>query len=193
MLIRENPWPPDLIAYLQDKPILDGWILDSAWQSISKGQILDILSTIRTKILDFILALNKEIPELKTLKLSSVSNPDQQQKATQIFHNHFGEITGNLAIGSNDISQNINLNIPSHDIDALKKELSKLGISEDYLEMLDEAIAKDGNNHEKNSFGENVSIWLCKVLSMGKKLFGKVSISVASKLIVDLLLNYYSP
>lgn len=97
LVILENEnlailWPPDLIAYLQDKPIIDGWILDSAWQSISKGQLLDILSSVRTKVLDFVLALKEEIPELEKFDLSSTTNQEQQLKATHVITNLFGSM-----------------------------------------------------------------------------------------------------
>ena len=184
-------WPPDLIAFLQDKELVQGYYLMDAWQEISIGQLLSILNIVRTKVLDFILELKSSIPELENFDFTSTSNDNQQKIASQVTSNYFGDFTGNIAIGSTGITQKIDTNINKSDISALKTELSKLGIPESDLLELEKAIKQDKDIVESNTLGKNVSNWIGKILAKGGQLFKGISLSVVSKLITELILKYY--
>ncbi len=182
-------WPPDLIALLQRKEIVQNFTIMDAWQEITRGQLLRILSTVRTKILDFILDLKSNIPELESFDFTSSSNNTQQEIASQVISNNFENVTGNVAVGSKEFKQEVIIN--KFDFDALKTELLKLGIPENNIDELKKAIEEDGEIAKKNTLGKNVSIWIGKILAMGGQLFKDIGLSVASKLIIELIQNYY--
>ncbi len=161
-------WPPDLIALLQRKEIVQNFTIMDAWQEITRGQLLRILSTVRTKILDFILDLKSNIPELESFDFTSSSNNTQQEIASQVISNNFENVTGNVAVGSKEFKQEVIIN--KFDFDALKNELLKLGIPENNIDELKKAIEEDGEIAKKNTLGKNVSIWIGKILAMGGQL-----------------------
>ena len=185
------PWPGDLIAILQRKQILEGYTIISGWKVIPRGNFLGILAIIRTKILDFILELNEQIPEFKDLDLLSSLNETQVEKATQIYMNHFPNFSGNLAIGSNDFTQKIETKIVKGDFSQLKEQLIKLGLNEEVIRDLEKAIKDDGEVGESKTFGRKVTEWIGKVLSEVGSATLKIGVSIISELITNLLKSYY--
>jgi hypothetical protein len=61
--VLQGKWPADLIAYLQRlRPIYEDMVLADAWRMIPAAAVKGILDTIRTRILDFALALEEREP-----------------------------------------------------------------------------------------------------------------------------------
>lgn len=56
------PWPADLVALVQTD-IQEGAVLQSAKHSLSVGVLAGILDTVRTRLLEFAIAIEKENPE----------------------------------------------------------------------------------------------------------------------------------
>ena len=56
-------WPADALALLQTEPILEnGLVIVDAWSQIPQSAVLGILDTVRTRILDFALAIEAADP-----------------------------------------------------------------------------------------------------------------------------------
>ncbi len=52
-------WPADAIMYYQQKEIYQGLALSSAWQTMTTTVIAGVLEVIRTRILEFVLAIEE--------------------------------------------------------------------------------------------------------------------------------------
>ena len=59
-------WPGNLTAYMQTKKgnkFANGLVLYSAWQTVPKASVLGIVDTVRNRVLEFALLLEKEAPD----------------------------------------------------------------------------------------------------------------------------------
>ena len=63
--ILHEIWHPDIVTIIGDKIYQDCNCL-SAWKLISKHFIAQILDSVRTKVLDFVLAIGEELPDFNT-------------------------------------------------------------------------------------------------------------------------------
>ncbi len=77
-------WPADIIAYLQRRhPMYEDMVLADAWRVIPSAAIRGILDTIRTRVLDFALALEEQEP------MAGDNQPGEKPKVT-------GELVTNI-------------------------------------------------------------------------------------------------
>jgi len=61
--VMHGKWPGDMIAFIQHRvEIFEGMVLSDAWKMIPKPKIVGILDTIRTRVLEFALAVENEEP-----------------------------------------------------------------------------------------------------------------------------------
>jgi len=182
-------WSGDAIAYYQRKDIYsNGLVLASAWRLMTGQNILGVLETIRTRVLDFILQIQKELgvdlDEPGDARKIDIESP---QAITNIFNNTIngGQVSlsnaGDASIGSISISVG--------NIEELKDYMRSIGISNQEIAQLDQSIANDGE--VKETLGPEVSRWLSR---MGvKALKGGLSVGkeIAVSLMTKALMNYY--
>lgn len=59
----QSKWPADLIKYVQSNCVIyEDMVLIDAWRTIPSSTISGILDTVRTRVLDFVLAIEEEEP-----------------------------------------------------------------------------------------------------------------------------------
>lgn len=174
--ILKLPWSGNMIAYYQQKEIYqNGMVLASAWRIMTTQKLVGILEVIRTRVLDFVLEIEKELGldsvTTKTTPRIINSKPDKIQ---QIFNNKI--YGGNFVMGSaGDVTQQT-MNINQGDIESLKKYLEELGLKDKHIKELEVSIRKDeGEEHP----GPAVKGWLKKA--------GEFGISLASNTLGQLL------
>lgn len=102
-----NPWRPQLLALYSTK-FYENMNCIEAWQVISSSSLANIVDTVRTKILNFVLEIEAENPDAGDAKINS--NPIEQGKITQIFNTTINGNVQNVATGSSDVNQNSQIN-----------------------------------------------------------------------------------
>ena len=102
-----KPWRPQLLALYGTK-FYENMNCIEAWQVISSSSLANIVDTVRTKILNFVLEIEAENPDAGDAKINS--NPIEQGKITQIFNTTIHGNVQNVATGSSDFTQNAQLN-----------------------------------------------------------------------------------
>ena len=182
-------WSGDAIAYYQHKEIYsNGLVLASAWRLMTGQNILGVLETIRTRVLDFILQIQEElgvdIDEPGDAKEISIKSP---QAINNIFNNTIngGQVSlsnsGNASIGS--------ISISAGNLNELKAYMASIGVEEGDIKKLNSSITKDGD--VKGSLGPEVSKWLSNTGVKALKGGLNVGKDVAVSLMTKALMNYY--
>jgi AbiTii len=180
-------WPADIVAYYQLKEIYQGMVLSTAWRELSKSSLAGVLDTIRTRVLEFVLSIEDELNIKSQGNKKEVEvNQLTSDKVSQIVHNVI--YGGNVSIGNiGDTVQQI-ITIQPGDLASLKKYLKELGLTDNLLEELDQALEKDIESPKQP--GAATSSWLSRVMIM----IGRGSISVTSNaagsLIATALMQY---
>ena len=169
-------WPANLIMYYQQREIYTGYSLSSAWNLLTTTTIVGVLETIKARVLDFVLAIEDEMG-VDVMHHQSGKEPGKVpdiERTTQIFYT---TIQGgdNISLGNSGATNQQAIHVQPGDLESLKEQLSKLGLTAEVLKDLDAALAKDSSSEEQP--GPATQSWLARVMIM----IGKGTLKVASK------------
>ena len=181
-------WPGELIAAVSDK-IYRGYRLYAAWLSIPKGAVVAILDTVRNRILDFALEIEKENPGAGEAPPNSKPIPDE--KVSQVFNTYITGNVQNVATGSSNFTQSGQFTVLKGDFISLSSFLKSQGIAEQEISSLQEAINEDEKEEKTPGFGEKVSVWIGKMLSKAGTAAWNISTSSAGTLLSKAIAQYY--
>ena len=144
----QAPWDADLILYCQRHvTIFEGMTLLNGWRTVGRAEVRAILDTVRTRILDFVLAIEDEAPDAGETP-PGAPPPISQGAVTQIFNNNIygGQSnigmsggTAQLAMGDGAFSPAI----PTEIHDELRQELAALRSKLESLSKTDRDDATD--------------------------------------------------
>lgn len=161
------------------------YLYQIAWR-FNSYSLNSVLTNVRHQILNWSLELEKQgiIGEGINFSLH------EKEIAGMIFNNNFhGNINNNGVIGSStgDVSQKNNISIDS--FEKLKTELKKIGITDQEVGELKEAIETSDSPVTDTGFSSKVATWIGKIsvkaMQGGLKVTGAVAIDTISKLIVE--------
>ncbi len=178
--------PPEMYDYLS-KDLDNGFVIEYARREIDRVQVLQTLTSVRTKLLDFLLKLNDEVGDENDLKPFSEGNP--KDKIASIFHSSvFGNNT-TIIVGDNN-TQTIT-NITKGDFKSLEKLLLENGLKKTEIQELESIIDSDNPDSTKKEFGGNVKNWITKMLSNVMNGSWQVGLGAAGNLLAQGISSYY--
>ena len=133
------PWDQNFVSHYRDSFYPD-FALESAWRSISPSELTQVLDSVRTRLLTFVLEIEGEDPAAGEAKLGEA--PIEPARVTQIFNQTFhGDNTAFAAAGANvNQTQQITVNL-----DIVRETAEAFGIAEVDREALVAAVEEDGN------------------------------------------------
>ena len=105
-------WPPDVVSIYGGR-IYEGMNCLIAWQLLPRSALLAILDTVRTRVLNFALEIEKEYPNAGEAAINA--NPVPEEKVSQVFNTFITGTVQNLATGSNTVKQKAQLDSSSSD------------------------------------------------------------------------------
>jgi hypothetical protein len=94
-------WPADLVAMVGQGIYQDMNCL-KAWKVISRGQIVGVVDTVRSRILAFVLGIEAETPDPGTWPSRSV--PISEDKIRQVFNTHIAGDVGHVVAAGHDVT-----------------------------------------------------------------------------------------
>jgi len=174
---------------LLSKPIAKGYWIDAAWSQIEVSQIRQILIEVRSRLLDFVLALQDTIG-------AHMSDEDVKNATAGIDIKGMldGAVFGNgpvtIMVGHNG-QQHVHTTNITHDAGALASELRKNGVAEADIEALNTAIAADPAPTTAGQYGPAVKAWMSSMLGKAVDTSWKISISAAGGVLAGAVKNYY--
>lgn len=182
-----SPWPADVIALISNK-IFEDYTCISAWKRISRGQIAQVLNSVRNSLLNFILELQEKHPEIKDSEETLSKIPEDQ--VTSVVNNF---IYGNHnVIGSGiGVTQEIYQRVQKNELESLLNYMGSIGVSQNDRKELSEAIKKDGSKIKPKEFGPKVTTWVSNMVKNILKGTWNVAISSGPTLISRALASYY--
>lgn len=180
------PWDANASIIFGDK-IYQGYQLRSAWTSVPSSFIAGVISTIRNRVLDFVLEIEAENPDAGEAAPDTMPIPSEQ--VTQIVNNHIYGNVGNLAAGQS-FSQSSTATIVQGDFHTLEGALRSHEIDESDLAEIKNAIDQEPEVKGQN-FGPKVAAWIGKMVSKAADGTWKVGTTVAGTLLASYLKQYY--
>jgi hypothetical protein len=179
----------DLILLLQDK-IYKGYACNDILASISRTGLADIQQSVRSRILELTLELEKNIPVASQVTFGAPdkkrADVDQVQNITQQII--YGNVTTAVSGGS---GSNIDVTIGAKDTESLKKHLVQSGISEDDVNELSTIMESEEPESIEEPFGDSAKNWIAANIGKAANGSWKIGINLATKVLSEAALKYY--
>ncbi|OUC15065.1 MAG: hypothetical protein B0A82_08890 [Alkalinema sp. CACIAM 70d] len=178
----------NLMLLLQGK-VYEGYACNSVTGMISRVAMAEILQSVRSRVLELTLELEKAIPDAATVAVTSPALKDVDNKqVSQIIHQ---TVYGNINQVNAADNAVVNFNISQGDSDALIRELAKAGIPEASAKEFAEIIISEPPISADQPLGTKAAAWIGK--NIGKVVSGtwKVGVGVFGKLLEEAALRYY--
>jgi len=172
------------------KGLSAGIEVEYAHCEISKSQVLQITTIIRSRLLDFVLELEEKLPNNATP--DEIKNISEEIGTGSLLNNAmFGDNT-TIILGDHN-TQTVTNTIQKNDIESLVRHLSEKGVSKADTDELVKAIKEDGENvdFENKKPGRNVSNWMKGMLSKAVDATWKIKIGTAGSLLAMAIGKFY--
>ena len=164
--------------------------VEQAWSEMSKADIAQISTQVRSRLLDFILELKEKVGDIS--EQADLKKEQEGFDTAALFNKAvFGNNT-TIIVGSNN-TQTVHNQSVSGDLPALQKALEAHHVPLGDIQDLTEAISKDQGCTEqtKGKFGPAVRKWLGKMFGKSVDATWQVGTEVAGKVLTEALKNFY--
>lgn len=181
----------DLIFALQGK-VYERYACNQVVGHISKAALTEIKTTVRAKILELTIALERSVPEASNIILGphrEAPGSERIDKVTSITHQI---IHGNVTtINSNGNNATIKVDIRQGDVAAVAKLLAQAGISSADAEEFAAIVAAEKPTASNDPLGKRASSWI--VENIGKAASGvwNIGVAAASAVLTEAAKKYY--
>lgn len=164
--------------------------IQRAWCEISTVSITQIITQVKSRLLDFVLGLSEKLPE--ELNDREIKEKANSIDAKNLFNNAIFGDNATILVGNGSTQSVLKVNVKG-DIEGLSNLLLENGISQDDIDFLKDAIEKDKDliDQENREFGPAVKSWLQSMLSKAVDTSWKIELGVASSLLATALNNFY--
>jgi len=177
----------DLAPLIQSK-LEPGVSLMSFWGEVPASQVLGIVDAVRSRVLDFVLALRKSYPDAGEIDGLTTNVPDVEKTVKNIYYN---TIHGNVGVAGNAESNTININVNNGNLQELRQVLAKHGLDDTDLLELKTALTHEPKIGADKKFGPKVAAWMGKMAVKAASGTWGVGLTVGTALLQTALLQYY--
>lgn len=179
--------PPDMYGYLS-RDFDNGFQIELARREISKTQIIQVLTSVKSKLLDFLLELNDSFGDEN---IENLSQGKEKEVITSLFNSSvFGNNTTIIVGNENSQSFKIENNI-TNNFKELSNYLSENKIDTENINELAEIIDTDNPNNETQEFGTKVKNWVNKMITKSMDGSWTIGLAAAGKVLADGISKYY--
>ena len=179
-------WPADLLPEVE---VFEDMSCYAAWREIPHNSIVNLIDTVKNKILDFVLQIEAIDPEAGD-GLPNSQNLSQDD-VKQVFNISIMGDVGNLATGSSDFLQSQHIEVSKGDLNSLKKYLSSKGIADADISSLEEALKTDPPQTSPDNLGKEVAKWMGKMIAKAANGAWKIGVGVAANFLNKAISTYY--
>ncbi|WP_447902217.1 AbiTii domain-containing protein [Pseudomonas serbica] len=117
-------WPLELALHYAST-LTPGMQCVAAWKEIPIGAVVRLLDSVKTRILDYAIDLEREAPNAGETPIGG-QPPLSSEKMTQIFNNTINGNVGNISNSGENFTQNASIQLGNWD--SLTKQLTSLGL-----------------------------------------------------------------
>ncbi|MEX2516662.1 MAG: response regulator receiver protein [Gammaproteobacteria bacterium] len=171
---------------LLGKHLANGVSIQRAWSQVEVSSIIQILTEVRSRLLDFVLNLKDQLPE-------DSSPQDRQAIDTKaLFNNAILGDNATIIIGDKNKADIVNFYLKGN-LAALEHELKKFNVADNDISSLKQAIQDDESeiDETKREFGSSVNQWVQNMSHKAVDTSWQIELGMASSVLVDALKHYY--
>ena len=155
---------------------------------VSQTLLIEMSNAIRTRLLEITIEIANKIPSAEGVELTSIIQ--DPEVTTQIFHQTIhGSMTNIQSSGSEAMIQ---VTIAKFNLESLKNELSRFGLSENESNELATLISEqEPNNQEDAGLSDGVRKWLADRITNGFDAGFKGGISALTQIVQEAAMQYW--
>ena len=176
------------LSLLLGSDVLEGMSCVSAWGEFHKSRLAEVLNAVRNRLLDFALALWKELPQNIRESDGPIKLPEN--RVTQVINTTVFSGTANVVGVAKD--SHLSFHIQTGSFDDLAKVLRDRGIAEEDLATLQAGLREDPELSKGGTFGPRVAQWIGNMLAKAAAGTWKIAVSAASILLIEAIKTYYN-
>lgn len=176
------------LGLLVQKQLEPGNFVESFWGEVPASALIGIPDAVRSRVLDFALALGKKYPQAGAIDGSFKPDRATEMTVSQLFINN---IQGNAGVIGNATNSTTTVSGNIINISDLKKLLSESGLMADDLRELEGVLAAEPSIGPDKKFGPKVSAWMASMLGKAASGVWGISLGAGGALLEKALLAYY--
>lgn len=180
----------DLALYLGTN-VYRGQNCLQAWAVCSISHLIELLNSVRNRVLDFSIAVWKENPLAGEIQQSGRPPAIESAKITQIFQTTVYGGSTNL-VGTSDRST-IAFNVGGGDFSSVERILLENHASKEDIEELRSGLLSEPHQSSPETYGPKVSSWISKMTKKAAEGTWKIGVAAACELLPKLIAKYYGP
>jgi AbiTii len=180
----------DLILVLQGE-VYPNYACNEVTGTISRASLAELRHSVRSRVLELTIELEKSIPEAETIVLGKGDKASLRSSAvaTQISQQIiYGNVT---SISSSGDGAQINVAIGERDLQGMVEFLKRAGLPETDAQQLGEIVATEEPESKQEPLGSKARKWLVDNLKKAADGTWKIGVSVATDVIKEAVLKYY--
>lgn len=178
-------WPQEMVMLAQESiQMSGGMVLVDARQPVPTHVFSGVLDQVKTRLLDFVLALQESNVTSEDLDNRTVKTEEVQNIFNITIHGD-----RNIVASGEQVNQVVNI-VQQGDVDSLLGFLRGFDIDDDDLNELKDAVSSEPIDPNRG-YGPKVQTWLGGMISKAASHTWKVGLETASKVLTDALKGYY--
>lgn len=179
-------WPADLVAHFADR-FYQGMNMISAHKTVSTTAVIKILETVRNRILNFVLELENEFPDVGEKTGAPILDT---AKVDNLVSKLILKDVANVSIGCGQVEQQATINIETGNWALLEGLLNGFKIANEEIAELKE-ILENEKPKRKAQFGDRLSSWLGNLTAKAAQGVYDISTGTVSSVIAAAICKYY--
>lgn len=180
------PFAPEQEAALMR--MQDGLVQLKPYRVVGANTILAIVEAVRTRVLEWALALEKE-----GIMGAGLSFSDREKKIAEGTQNvsiqNFQGILGNITGGN--VSQSMNMTVTPGEFASLASYLKAQGVEEADISALESVVRNDPEPKSPGKFGSGVSGWIGRMVGKAADGSWGVAIGTAANVLGSAITKFY--
>lgn len=181
------------LTMLLGMKVYQGMACHSATGHISRASLVEMIATLRARVLDLTLELERRVPLAREIEAGKASGPVEASGAAAVTHITNQTIYGGVGtnVSNSGAGAHATVNVIQGDVGSVAKALTDGGLSTDDAHEFAEILAAESPVSGDQPFGQRAKDWIGK--NVGKALNGtwKASAAVATALLTEVAKRYY--
>jgi AbiTii len=176
----------DMAMFLGNK-VYRGYNCVQAWGEFGTMALIEVVNSVRNRVLDFAIELWKLDPKAGELGLqqSTVGT----QRMTQIFNTTVYGGSANL-VGAAE-SSTVTFHIGARDMESLRAVLAANAVHESDIQELEAALSSDCEPSAASQYGPKVTAWIAGMMSKAASGGWAIGLGAAGNLLANAIAKYY--
>lgn len=173
--------------------VFQGMACHSASGHISRASLVEMIGTLRARVLDLTIELEKQVPISREIAAGQASQPPEKERAATVTHITNQTIYGGVGtnVANSGAGARFEINVAQADPASVAKALRDAGIPEADASEFANIVASETPASLDDPFGPKAKDWISQ--KIGKALDGtwKMGVAVATALLTEAAKRYY--